>query len=134
MALTSFSCIDSYKSISDSNSNGSFWSNGFDRPLTIDFQSHSCLFFTFILRTTGIYVHFSHSPINHTINFILTFLPKNAGYEINTSNHHNIFDESVLRWCSSIAHACYLYKLSMSRIIKKIRGRNQIASIFCLRN
>jgi hypothetical protein len=26
-------------------------------------------------------------------------------------NHHNIFDESVLRWCSSIEHACYLCRL-----------------------
>jgi hypothetical protein len=30
---------------------------------------------------------------------------KNTRYEINIGNHHNIFDENVLRWCSSIAHA-----------------------------
>jgi hypothetical protein len=47
-----------------------------------------------------------HSPINHAINFILSFL--DTGYEINMSNHHNIFDESVLRCFSSFAHACYL--------------------------
>jgi hypothetical protein len=53
--LASFFCMDSCKSIStsavslsDSDSNSSLWSSGFDRPVTIDFQWHSCLFLTFI--------------------------------------------------------------------------------------
>jgi hypothetical protein len=76
----------------------------FKRLIVIEF---SYLFFTFIETTKGIHVHFSHYPIIQAFNFILTFLPKkNTGYEINMNmrNHHNIFDENVLRWCSSILH------------------------------
>jgi hypothetical protein len=63
-------------SLSESNSNCSLWSSGYDRPVTIDFKWHLCLFPTFIWTTKGIHVHFSHSPINYAFNFILTFLPK----------------------------------------------------------
>jgi hypothetical protein len=31
-------------------------------------------------KTKGIHVHFSHSPINHAIIFILNFLPKKILY------------------------------------------------------
>jgi hypothetical protein len=48
-------------------------------------------YFPLSCKQQNAFMSISLTPINHAINFILTFLPeKNTGYEINMNNHHNI--------------------------------------------